>query len=306
METLAGSSGHFVHRINPILFELGGVKIWYYGLIYALGFLGVHLWFRCRKKELNWSTEEVYDLSLLTTLCVLLFGHAFEVIVYEWSFYRNNPSELWKYWHGGMASHGVLIGGIFGVWLFSLIRKRRFLDIADEIVIPATFFLAIGRIGNFINGENFGPVTDIWWAVQFPYAEGFRHPSDLYDSLKNFCVLAILFTIRKRPPIYKGKLLSHFLFWYGFLRLIVDIFREYGSYFQGLGRGQYFNFLTALAGIILMFVFFRKRQENPEPLPLDHEAITALTWKRVAFSSLLLFSLTIPSGWSQGWLNQLR
>ncbi|MEE9296623.1 MAG: prolipoprotein diacylglyceryl transferase [Phycisphaerae bacterium] len=315
---------HFVHQINPELVELCGIKLWYYGTAYALGFLGIHVWFRRVRKKLSLSIGEVYDLSILLALGVLMFGRAFEITVYEWSYYAKHPSQLLSYWRGGMASHGVLLGAVVGSWLFCRLRGRRFLTIVDEVVIPGAFLLALGRIGNFVNGQIYGGLTDVWWAVRFPDAEGFRHPVTLYESLKNLAIIPILLTVKRRFPSGSGLALAHFVFWYGFLRVFTDFFREYGTVFLRVGTGQYFNVLMAVLGIALIIRFSRAHRTpgNPgvmgEALPradqpgtdttssVGSDSRAGLWMKRTAFIALLLLSVTIPSGWTKGVLEQLR
>jgi len=231
-------------------------------------------------------------------------------------------SQVLSFWRGGMASHGVLLGGIVGIFLFSRLRHRSFLDIADEVVIPAAFLLALGRIGNFINGEIYGSVTNVWWAVRFPDADGFRHPVTLYESLKNFMIIPILICARKRDCCSRGTLLAHFIFWYGFLRIFADYFRKYGTEFLGIGTGQYFNIFMALGGIGLYIWASRTRPvsdlsklqasqlddgktKKSDSTSTGANLFSAIV-KRVVFISILFFSLTIPSSWTQGVLKQYR
>lgn len=300
---------HFVHRIDPILVDLGGIRLWYYGLAYAVGFLGAHLWLRARRDRLGWRPEEVYDFSIFLAISILLVGHAFEIVFYEWAYYSRHPWQTLNYWNGGMSTHGVLLGAALGTWAFCRLRGRGFLALADELAIPAAFFMGVGRLGNFINGENYGPIAEVWWAVKFPYAEGFRHPVDLYDALKNFGVLCILLAVRKAGARARGMLLAHFVFWYGFLRLAIDLFREYGADFLGIGRGQYFNLAMALTGLALM-LWSARRSHGPRSAEVGMGALPLrsprLWGRKAAFVSILLFSLTIPSGWSQGWLAELK
>jgi phosphatidylglycerol:prolipoprotein diacylglycerol transferase len=319
---MLSTAHHFVHNINPVLWRIGGIKLYYYGLAYALGFLGLHFWLWLRRNRLGWRTREIYDFSIIFAICVLVFGRAFEIIVYEWDYYRMHLPQLLSYWRGGMASHGVLLGAIVGIFLFGRLRSKDFLCIADEVVIPAAFLLALGRIGNFINGQIYGSVTNVWWAVKFPDAEGFRHPVALYESLKNFAIIPILLSVRSKCIPGRGKPLAHFIFWYGFLRIFADYFREYGTEILGIGTGQYFNFFMALGGIGL-YVWCRRieRLQGAGELKtgeLDCEKARSHSYtspagstfrlfaKKAVLVAILCFSLTIPSGWTQGVLKQYR
>ncbi len=310
------NSFHFIHQIDPVMFDLMGIKIYYYGLAYTLGFLGIFFWFLKRRNKLGWQRAEVYGFSILLSLCVLVFGRAFEIVFYEWGYYRENLSQLFSYWRGGMASHGVLIGAVMGIWVFCRLRKKSFLQTADELVIPAALFLGLGRIGNFINGQIYGYVTDVWWAVQFPDAEGFRHPVALYESFKNFLIIPVLFYVRKKSFPGQGKMTAHFILWYGLLRLFSDYFREYGGEFLGLGTGQYFNLLMAVIGLWLLFAFtqrshgtggYRNSNDKLPSAKLGRKPEKLhLNLMRLIFAAILIFSLTIPSSWTEGVLKQYR
>ena len=324
MAGILSTSPGFVHRINPVLFELGPISLYYYGLAYAVGFLGIYLWLEWRRGKTGWTTDEVCEFSIIFAACVLVFGRAFEIVVYEWEYYSMHLLQLLSYWRGGMASHGVLLGAIVGIALFSRVRRKGFLHLADEVAIPAAVFLGLGRIGNFINGQIYGGVTNVWWAVRFPDAEGFRHPVALYESLKNFMIVPILLLVRRRSCPGEGKLLAHFVLWYGFLRLFTDHFREYGTEILGVGTGQYFNLLMTVSGLGLIVWFAKAKTacratvqaEGDSPKPssfqelrndIDHwQEAKGVCLKRTIFAALLLFALTIPSAWTQGVLKQYR
>ncbi len=257
----------FDHRLDPVLFELWGIQGYWYGLGYALGFLGIHLWFVYRRRALGWRLSEVYDFSLIFIVSVLLCGRAFSVFVYQWGYYQAHLDELFSYWRGGMASHGLLLGGLLGVWLFSRLRRKPFLQVADALVVPGALFLAFGRIGNFINGQIVGAPTEAWWGVRFPGFDELRHPVTLYESLKNFALIPILLWVSARRGVGRGFVLAHFVFWYGFLRLFADLFRDYGGTFLGIGKGQYFNLLMAGFGLVLLAVFAHRARTRPTRPP---------------------------------------
>ena len=148
---------------------------------------------------LGLTLAEVYSLTLLFMAGVLAGGRAVEVAFDEWPFYRNHLSLIPAYWLGGMATHGLLAGAAIGTSTFCWFYRKPVRTIADALVIPGAFFLGVGRVGNFIDGQIVGGVTDVWWAVKFPDADGFRHPVVLYDGLKNFLLIPVLLWIGRRP-----------------------------------------------------------------------------------------------------------
>ena len=118
-------------------------------------------------------------------------------------------------------------------------------------MIPGAFLMAVGRVGNFIDGQIVGGVTGVPWAVQFPDAEGFRHPVVLYDAVKNLALIPLLLWVRRRNPT-PGAVAAHFVFWYPFLRLFVDLARDYPTHRLPLGTGQTLNIVMALVGVVLL------------------------------------------------------
>ena len=189
--------GPYIHQIDPILFDIAGVHVWWYGLGFALGFLEIHLFLRRGHGRLNLSLRDVWSLSLFIAVGVLVGGRLVEITFDEWPFYREHLELIPAYWLGGMATHGLMFGGAVGAGLFALLYRKPFLLLADTLVIPAALLMGIGRLGNFIDGQIVGAVTEVWWAVQFPDADGFRHPVVLYDGAKNLLLMAYLMRVRR-------------------------------------------------------------------------------------------------------------
>lgn len=292
------------------MLEVFGVRVWFYGACYAVGFVTIFLWMRSRRERLGWTRSDPYDFALVFSVCVLIVGRCFELCVYEWQLYRGQPLKWIEIWNGGMASHGVLLGAALGTLLYSRLRGTSFLRLSDEVVIPGALLMALGRLGNFSNAEIYGPVTSGWWGVHTPYAEGLRHPVTLYDAAKNVAVAGLLLYLEQRTRMYPGKKFAHFVFWYAFLRIFVDQFRQYESYLFGIGTGQYCNLAMAAVGAS-MILWFKRRARNSaaqtsvarQPMPVG---LCGLAVRRVALSLLIMFALTIPSGWSREWLAHLK
>jgi len=295
--------GPYVHRIDPIIVTILGVHLWWYGASYALGFLNAHGCIRRKRRELGLSIRSVYSLSLFLAGGVLLGGRFVEVVFYEWPFYGEHPGLIPAYWLGGMATHGLLLGGLIGIWVFCRLERRRFLSITDALAIPAAVILGLGRIGNFIDGQIVGSVTTAWWGVKFPDAEGFRQPVVLYDGLKNLLIVPLLMAAEGRR-LPEGARTGLFLFLYAFARIFVDMFREYPTTLLGWATGQVLNVLLSALGLGVALLSFWKRGEPRKATVLvspaqDKPQPAGLTWQRLSLAALLLFSLVLPSDWTQ-------
>ena len=297
--------GPFVHHIDPVIAQPAGICLWWYGLSYATGFLSLHLWVRRSRGRLGLSLAEVDRLTLFLVTGVLLGGRLVEVFFYEWPFYSHHPQLIPAFWLGGMATHGLLLGAVTGAWLFCRSHQKLLLSLLDELAVPAALIMGLGRIGNFIDGQIVGSTTHVWWGVKFPDAEGFRHPVVLYDGLKNLLLIPALLMIRRYDQ-RQGTLTGHFIFWYGFLRIFVDVFREYPMTLLGIATGQCLNIAMAVAGLGLLA--WSRRQTGGtrsvasirEPWPRRSVALHKRnSFPRFAFAGLLAFCLTIPSDWTQ-------
>lgn len=297
--------GPFVHNIDPVIGQIGGMYLWWYGLSYTLGFLTLFRWTRGVRGFLDMDVRQVYDLCISVAAGVLIGGRLVEVIFYEWPYYGAHPLYIPAVWLGGMSTHGILLGGTIGLWLFCRRYRKSFLAVADEMVIPAALIMGLGRIGNFIDGQIVGSLTDVWWAVQFPDADGFRHPVVLYDGLKNILLIPALLLMRYlKPP--RGVILGTFLLGYGLLRIPIDFFREYRSELFGLPPGQEFNLGMALVGVGLIIWAYRRKHAGVQPITLatlgygrELDVRKATRTRRMIFRALLIIPLVIPSDWTQ-------
>ena len=293
----------YVHNIDPILGRVGGLYLWWYGLGYSLGFLEMFLFLKRHRDRLALAPRDVYSLNLFIVAGVLIGGRFVEVAFDEWPFYREHPGLIPAYWLGGMASHGVMLGAAVSAVAFSFLYEKSLLNLADAIVIPGAFLMGMGRIGNFIDGQIVGALTDVAWGVQFPDAEGFRHPVVLYDGAKNLLLVPYLLWVRKTNPT-PGATTARFVFWYAFLRIFIDLFRDYPTHRLELGTGQTLNLLMVLLGIVLLIRSRLRRLGRLETTPtptFDPEAPQRkpLLSQRIVFAFLVALCLTMPSNWTQ-------
>ncbi|MCE3043494.1 prolipoprotein diacylglyceryl transferase [Legionella sp. 16cNR16C] len=248
--------------INPVAFTLGPVKVHWYGLMYLLGFFMAWALARLRVKlyRLDWSNEQVSDLIFYAALGVIIGGRVGYMLFYNTHQLISTPWALFRLWEGGMSFHGGLIGVALALWLFARRSKKPFLEVADFIAPLVPLGLAAGRAGNFINGELWGRVTDVPWAMIFPGSDGQpRHPSQLYELGLEGIVLFIvvwLYAAKKRPT---GCVSAIFLIGYSLCRIFAEFFREPDIQlgylaFDSLTMGQLLSIPMLLAGLWLWWV----------------------------------------------------
>ncbi|MDI6737474.1 MAG: prolipoprotein diacylglyceryl transferase [Nanoarchaeota archaeon] len=254
----------FYNTINPVLAHIGPLEIRYYSLAYILG--AIFAYFMLKKlseeRKLGISKEEMLDFVAYTLLSIVIFSRIFYILFYNLSYFIENPLEAIAIWEGGLSFHGGLVGAVLSGFWFARKWKISFWKLADMAVIPVAFCLFLGRIGNFINGELYGRITSVPWAVKFQGIDGFRHPSQLYEALKNIFMFSVLYSIRNKK-LKEGVMFSLFLVMYGFLRFFIEFLREpdaqIGLFFGVLSMGQMLSIAMLLIGIP-MLVSFSKRQ----------------------------------------------
>lgn len=298
----------YIHDIDPIVASIGGLHVWWYGLGFALGFWQMHRFIQRHQGALHLDARDAFTLSLMVIAGVLVGGRAVEVLFDEWPFYRDNPTFIPRYWLGGMATHGLLIGAAAGCGLFCRIYRRSFLRVADVLVIPGAVLMGLGRLGNFMDGQIVGGVTDVWWAVKFPDADGFRHPVVLYDGIKNLLLVPYLLHVRATNPT-PGATAARFVFWYAALRIVLDLFRDYPTHRLALGTGQTLNLVMALLGIVLLARSRLRRLGRLGHSSVLEDTVKAaprapLWWQPVLLIALLTLCLFIPSNWTQNVPNR--
>jgi phosphatidylglycerol:prolipoprotein diacylglycerol transferase len=257
-------------QIDPVIFSIGPLQIRWYGLMYVLGFAASLLLVRYQIKKFGFRELAVHfeNLNLVLIISLVLGGRLGYVLFYNLPYYLNHPAEIMATWQGGMSFHGGMLGLIIGAVIFCRIKKLEFWRTADLYVVTIPIGLGLGRIGNFINGELYGRVTDMPWGMVFPGGGPLpRHPSQLYESFLEGLVLFLVLWILKekqRPPSSwpSGSMIALFLVLYGVFRFGVEFFREpdthLGLIALGMTMGQLLSSLMIVAGIVIFLV--RKKQ----------------------------------------------
>lgn len=254
--------------LNPILIEIGPFRVSWYGLMYILGFLVSYILVRyqMKKKDFGISRIEIENLYFYLILGLIIGARLGYVIFYDLKMYLSDPLEIFAIWHGGMSFHGGLIGVLLTGIIFSWRNKKSFWKISDLIIVTVPIGLGLGRIGNFINGELYGRVTNVPWGMIFPKGGMVpRHPSQLYESALEGGLLFLILWSLKDKKLPTGCLLSIFLFLYGCFRFIVEFFREpdahLGFVLAFFTMGQVLSSFMIFGGVAL-FIILRKGKKN--------------------------------------------
>jgi len=249
--------------IDPIAVALGPFAIRWYALAYIAGL--VIGWRYClalsKQPPQIARTEDIDDFLVWATLGVVLGGRTGYVLFYRPDYYFENPDEIYRLWHGGMSFHGGALGVLVALVLFCHRRKIALLGLADIIACAVPIGLFFGRIANFINGELWGRVSEVPWAMVFPTGGPLpRHPSQLYEaSLEGVVLFLILFALRRSPFVRAryGTLTGVFLIGYAIARMISELFRQpdanLGFIYYGTTMGQLLSLPLLAFGLGLVW-----------------------------------------------------
>jgi phosphatidylglycerol---prolipoprotein diacylglyceryl transferase len=265
----------FIHNINPVFFHVGPVQVRYYGLVYFLGFIFLYFFFRYLIKKgkissLNFETLDLFMIYLM--LGGIIGGRVFDFIFFNTKLIWTNPVEILKIWHGGMSIHGGIIGALIAVYIFARQYKAKFYELCDATIIPLMFFLGIGRIANFINGELWGTVsTNNAICIDYSKSQyiinppwGCRAPYQFYESLKNFAVAGILYAWHAKSKLEEGMLFWCGILMYNFFRFFIDFYRDGGEprLWLGLSMTQYLCIAFTIVSVMMLFIIKNKYKKE--------------------------------------------
>jgi phosphatidylglycerol---prolipoprotein diacylglyceryl transferase len=270
-------------QMNPVIFSAGAFAIRWYGMMYIIAFGVVYLLsrYRINSEKLPFEPSFVGDGLTWAMVGVVLGGRIGYILFYGMSSFLADPLGSLVPWISapggcrfagitGMSYHGGVIGVILALLAFTRSRKKGFFEIFDLFIPSIPLGYTFGRLGNFINGELYGRVTDSAMGMYFPLAptHELRHPSQLYEALfEGILLFVILWLLRKKSP-FPGFLSAAYLFGYGFVRFFIEFVREpdaqLGFVFLNFSMGQVLCFLMMVAGVAVFFA--KKPSARPEEI----------------------------------------
>lgn len=284
-------------NFDPVAIHLGPLAVRWYGLMYLVAFIAAIVVGRLRLRlphvaAQGWTAKDIDDMMFYGVLGTILGGRLGYVLFYKASFYFAHPLDIFRVWEGGMSFHGGFLGVTLAMTLFAWQRKLTWLQVTDFIAPMVPTGLAAGRLGNFINGELWGRVTDpsAPWAMLFPGAASEdagwlathpdltarwhlvdvfaqyhmlpRHPSQLYEIALEGVVLFFVMWFFTRRPRPVGATSAVFLIGYGLARFIVEFAREPDDFLGllafGLSMGQWLSLPMVIAGIVMLVWAYRR------------------------------------------------
>ena len=255
------------------IFEFGPISIKWYSFCILLGillasFLIIKEW---KKKQ---GIESIITDILFYGILIGILGARIYYCIFNWEYYGNDLLEVFKIWHGGLAIHGGILFTFLFLVFYCKKKKINFLLLLDIIAPGLMIAQAIGRWGNFFNGEAYGRIVSLKFlkSLHLPkfiingmFIDGYyREPTFLYESFFSIIGFIILLILRKQKRIKTGLCCSFYLIWYGIERLIIESFRSDSLMLGSFKIAQIISILFILNGIIIILLFWKKNKYYKE------------------------------------------
>ncbi len=253
-------------HLNPIALSLGPFDIHWYGVMYLLGVLLGWALIRRRWCQ-DYSKELLSDFVGAVVLGIVIGGRLGYVTFYDTSLWWQAPWKVLAIWQGGMSFHGGLLGVIASMIVFARRHNLSFWYLSDLVAPVVPIGLGLGRLGNFINGELVGRVTDVPWGLVFLHVDSLpRHPSQLYEACCEGLLLFLFLQWYQSRAKCAGHVSAAFLLGYAIARFLLEYVRapdpQIGLLWGELSLGQYLCIPMALAGIGIAVVSMRRGNES--------------------------------------------
>lgn len=246
--------------MHPVLFRIGSLTFYTYGLLLGLGFAAGVIVSSKRAERSGIDPDSLFWFFVLLLIGGVVGGRVVHIALNSW--YYTDWRSIVDTRQGGLSIHGVLLGGTASALAYSRRKEIAFGRIADVIAPGVILGQAIGRIGCFFSGCCYGVETSGSWGFLTRYAPGLRHPYQLYESAADFALFGVLLFLSSRIP-FRGGLFATYVFGYSCLRFALEFFRDNDEYYAGLSYGQWGSLLGIAAGIAI-YAWFR-RHSVPSP-----------------------------------------
>ena len=244
--------------MDRVAFTLFGIDIMWYGILIATGMVLAVLIALREAKRLGISEDDILNLAMIAIPCGLIGARAYYVI-FNWSYYAGDISEILNFRGGGLAIHGGLIGGILAGLIYAKVKNINFFKLADCVVLGIPLAQAIGRWGNFLNQEAHGGPTDLPWGIM---VDGIKvHPTFLYESIWDLGVFLFLFIFRKKQK-YQGQILVDYIILYSIGRFFIEGLRTDSLMLGPLIMAQVVSLACIIIGVILNYILSRRAKNN--------------------------------------------
>lgn len=255
--------------IDPVAFNLGTITVRWYGIIIASGIIIAYLVGQKEMVKRGFGEDLLTDLLIwavpISIICARIY-----YVTFEWPYYASHPGEIIQIWHGGIAIHGALIGGVITAYIFTKKRGISFWKIADILAPSIIIGQIVGRWGNFMNQEAYGGVVKRSfleslhlpnWLIEQMNVNGFyHHPTFLYESTWNLVGLVILLFLRKVNP-RRGEIFLAYIMWYSFGRFFIEGMRTDSLLIDNFRMAQIVSFVALALGAIL--IIYRRLKIKP-------------------------------------------
>jgi phosphatidylglycerol:prolipoprotein diacylglycerol transferase len=244
--------------MDRVAFSIFGIDVMWYGILMATGMILGTLIALKEAKRVGLKEDDVLDLAIIAIPIGLLSARLYYVI-FNWEYYSQNTSQILNFRGGGMAIHGALIGGILTGYIFTRIKKIDFLKMADTVIIGMPLAQAIGRWGNYINGEAYGGPTNLPWAI---VVDGIKvHPTFLYESIWNLGIFILLWIFRKKKQ-YEGQIIVYYVIMYSLGRFFIEGLRTDSLMIGPLRMAQVISLAGVIGGMIVHIYLLNRNKKS--------------------------------------------
>ncbi len=250
--------------MHPILFHIGPLDVFSYGVMLSLGFaLAVAVSFFNAKRH-GIDPWVIIDMALWLFIAGLVSSRLLFVVM-NWSYYSANPAKIVATWEGGVSFYGAIFGGLLVVLLYARRHKFSAARMADAVAPGLALAASVGRIGCALNGCCYGLPTDGFWGVFTRFAPGLRYPTQLFESTIYMAIFLFLLRWQKRHAKVPGQLFLTFVGLYLVGRSAVEFFREGERIYPWLSVTQAASIIIGLAVIVIYFYLGWRAKNGAAP-----------------------------------------